>query len=213
MSLNSTHQQGFLPGRSMAANIVNIEHAAQSVSLSQPRGGILLLDFQAAFPSISQDFLHDMLFHLGLPQEDRWAVKNLYCDHKCNICFKDLCEEGFAMGSGIRQGCPLSPLLFALALDLTLRRMQKALPSAEVKTFADDIGVVLQDVDAALPILQSIFRELEQMAGLRLHRKKCFLIPLWPSGIEQVQNELAEALPDWAQLQVAYSSTYLGVKV
>jgi len=209
----SAAQQGFLPGRSMASNIIDVEFESMKTSLLEDRGGILLLDFRAAFPSISQEFLHQMLEILSLPSEVRWAVKNLYCGHRCNISFKDLCEEGFDIGAGIRQGCPLSPLLFALVIDIALRRIQRAIPSAKVRAFADDIALVLQDVDAALPILHSIFDELRQVAGLDLNKKKCILIPLWPSTVEQVKNELVISYPEWADLQVAYSGTYLGVSI
>jgi len=209
----SASQQGFLPGRSMASNIIGIDFEAQRASLSHERAGILLFDFRAAFPSVSQEFLHKMLEILNLPVEARWAVRNLYCHHKCNISFRDMCEEGFDIGAGIRQGCPLSPLLFAFIIDIALRRIQKALPTAKVKAFADDIAVVVQDVGEALPILNEIFRELAQVAGLSLNRQKCILIPLWPSSVDQVKRELVASFPDWADLQVAYSATYLGVEI
>ena len=154
-----------------------------------------------------------MLGYLGLPPEVRHVVKNLYGSHKCKICFKDLCEQGFPIGAGIRQGCPLSPLLFALVLDIALRKIQRALPTATVKAFADDIAVVVPDIDEALPILHNIFQELAQIAGLRLNKNKCVLIPLWPSSPAQVQRELVATYPEWAQVQVAYSGTYLGVQV
>ena len=209
----SRMQQGFLPGRSMASNIIDVDSQAQCTSLEQDRGAILLLDFRAAFPSVSQEFLHSMIAHLNLPGEARWVVKNLYCSHRCNINFKDISEDGFTIGAGIRQGCPLSPLLFALVLDIVLRRLQRALPSATIRAFADDIGLVVQDIDEALPILHDIFRELEQIAGLALNKKKCILIPLWPSSQEQVSRELVTSYPEWADLQVSYSGTYLGVSI
>lgn len=61
-------QQGFLAGRSMPVTIVGVETCPQLNSLKYRRGGILLLDFKAAFPSISQKFLIKMLKPLGLPK-------------------------------------------------------------------------------------------------------------------------------------------------
>ena len=104
----SDMQQGFLPGRSMAANIVGVDYEAKRVSLSCPKGAVLLLDFRAAFPSVSQQFLHGALENLGLPEEVRWLVKNLYCSHRCELSCRELSTEGFDIRTGIRQGCPLS---------------------------------------------------------------------------------------------------------
>ena len=214
----SDMQQGFLPGRSMASNIVEIECDAQLTSVSCSRGGLILLDFRAAFLGVSQEFLHRMPLHrmlelLNVPQGERWVVENLYCSRRCNICFEDLCEDGFSIGTGIRQGCPLSPLLFAFIVDDVLRRVKDKIPSATVRAFADDIALVVKDVDEALPILQEIFGDLEGIANLCFNKRKCVLIPLWLSDPEQIEREILAAFPDLAGLQVAYSGTYLGVDI
>ena len=108
----------------MLANIVNVTHGAQQVALQQERGAILLLDFKAAFPSLSHDHLHTVLEALGVPDNILAMVKNLYCDHRCNVLFGEP-FPGFDIGAGIVQGCPLSPLLFALVIDIVLRRIQR----------------------------------------------------------------------------------------
>ena len=54
--------------------------------------------------------------------------------------------EGFDMRSGIRQGCPLSPLIFAVAVDVLLRRAQHLLPEDLSRVYADDLGMVMGDV-------------------------------------------------------------------
>lgn len=65
----------------------------------------------------------------------------------------------------------------------------------------------------ALPILHTVFSDLEKIAGLSLNRPKCVLIPLWPSTKEQVRHEIAVNFSDWAQIAVEYSGTYLGVVI
>ncbi len=209
----SRMQQGFLPFRSMASNIIELEARAQQVCLGKSRGAILLLDFRAAFPSISHGFLHQMLAALGVPNSVCTSVKNLYCSHSCTVNFGSVSLDGFDIQAGIRQGCPLSPLLFALTIDIVLRRLHRRLPSALVRAFADDIGIVVEDIAEALPILQEIFQDLEKIAGLTLNRPKCILIPLWPTSSAQVQRELAQHFSDWATITVAFSGTYLGVLV
>lgn len=55
------------------------------------------------------------------------------------------------MESGIRQGCPLSPMVFVLVNGLLLIRLRSELGAkVEAKAFADDVGLVVRDFDTTL---------------------------------------------------------------
>ena len=136
------------------------------------------LDFRDAFPSISHGSLYQVLEALGVPSSVLNSVRNLYSSHRCKVHLGAVCIDGFDIRTGIRQGCPLSPLLFALVIDIVLRRIQRLIPSATVRALADDIALVLEDVESALPILQQIFVDLEKVAGLVLNKPKCVLITI-----------------------------------
>ena len=60
-------QRGFLPGRSLLANVVDVDEGAMEVSLTQERGALFLFDFRAAFPSVSHRYVFAVLSHLGIP--------------------------------------------------------------------------------------------------------------------------------------------------
>ena len=119
----SEMQQGFLQGRSMLSNVVKIEHISQLTALQEDKGATILLDFKAAFPSVSQEYLREILAALGVPDNALNFIDNLYAGHRCNILFGGESHPGFALDSGIRQGCPLSPVIFALIMDILLRRL------------------------------------------------------------------------------------------
>ncbi len=209
----SANQQGFLPNRSMASNIVEVDHQAHLRAAGNKKAGILLLDFKAAFPSINHSFMHIILEALGLPAWVLNSIKNLYCDHRCSVNFGSTSIKGFDILSGIRQGCPISPLIFATVLDIALRRLQRIVPNATVKAFADDIAIVVDDVEEALGLLEEFFRDLEQIAGLDLNKKKCILIPLWQGDLREIQNDIARKFQFWAPIQVEYKGMYLGTLI
>ena len=71
----SQMQRGFLGGRSMLSNVLDIDFEATKVSLKHPHGAIVLFDFAAAFPSISQEYMWEVLGHIGLPAEILEAIR------------------------------------------------------------------------------------------------------------------------------------------
>ena len=62
------HQRGFLPGRSMLANITEIDHIAHLMALEEDDPAMVLYDFTAAFPSISRHFTIQALEAFGAPR-------------------------------------------------------------------------------------------------------------------------------------------------
>ena len=112
------------------------------------------------------------------------------------------------MDRGVRQGCPISPLLFAAAVDVLLRILQKRLPESTIRAFADDIGAVVTDLPAALEVLERSFAEFKDMSGLELNIGKTVCIPLWEKGMTEVPQILQNTA--WSNLSVATHATYLG---
>ena len=57
-------QQGFLKGRSILRNLVDVENAMMLRSLQDPDSAEVFLDFAAAFLSVSQEFIMECLQHM-----------------------------------------------------------------------------------------------------------------------------------------------------
>jgi hypothetical protein len=73
----SPMQRGFLPGRSMLQNVVEVDGEMRAASLLAERPGAVFFDFAAAFPSLAHDYMLDVLESLQLPLQFRRFVSNL----------------------------------------------------------------------------------------------------------------------------------------
>ena len=79
-------QRGFVGGRSMLANVIDIEEAMLRCAASEERGAAIFFDFAAAFPRVSHDFLIDYFTDSGLfPKEIIRFVVQLYMANRCFI--------------------------------------------------------------------------------------------------------------------------------
>jgi exonuclease III len=206
----SSMQQGFLPGRSLLSNVMDVDHALRSTAVSQQNGAGIFFDFRAAFPSLSHKCLHKVLEELPVPAWLRAMVKALYDHNHCDIIAGGQRHAGFQMGSGIRQGCPLSPLLFALVADLLLRRLQRKLEGATIRAYADDIAIVVPDLHKALPMLAETFAQYASFSGLELNMHKTYLIPLGDDKWKDTEKLISDTWPSWVGIKVGGHATYLG---
>ena len=121
-------QKGFIQKRSMIRNVLGIDMEAMKVSFKSLNGALLFFDFEAAFPSISQEYLVETLRRVGPPDSLVSYVSAMYSNNACNLSILGELVDGFSIETGVRQGCPLSPLLFVLVVDVLLRKLQTKTP-------------------------------------------------------------------------------------
>jgi len=203
-------QQGFIKGRQMLGNVIDIDFESMRVSLTKPSGAVVFFDFKAAFPSVSHQFLMQALTDIGFPDHAIAFIKSLYQHNNCNIAYKGNTYKGFGMFCGVRQGCPISPLLFVAAVDLLLRRLQQKIPSGITRAFADDIGMVMEEWDRDGRRARAIFDEFAIMSGLELNLPKTVVIPLWPKGFNELTKQKNDGDFFWDSVAVAKEGKYLG---
>ena len=61
-------QRGFVDGRSLLENVIENEHQIMTISLKMEKGTMVLVEFAAAFPSLSRDYLFEALTMVGVHQ-------------------------------------------------------------------------------------------------------------------------------------------------
>ena len=206
-------QQGFLRSLSTLKGLLEVESAMMLRSLQDDSAAAVFLDFAAAFPSISQQYIHECLVHIGVPANAVNAFRSLYNECRCKVSVKGQTFAGFNMSSGVRQGCPLSPLIYAVAAELLLDAIEQRTPEAFVRAYADDAALVLQDFWKAAPGLANTFAVFERISGLRLNMAKSYVIPLNAATFDEFERRKADEVPGWAAMPVCSSCKYLGFQM
>jgi endonuclease/exonuclease/phosphatase family metal-dependent hydrolase len=206
-------QRGFVRGRSITDNVMETEcMAIRFVKYYAAQSGIVLFDFAAAFPSLAHCWIFEVLAFMKLPAFLIAIIRRLYADCHIELLYGAEVHVSFCANAGIKQGCPLSGTLFALALDPFIRMMCLTIPKhlGMITAFADDVAIVALHLFKALRVLAPVFAVLQAASCLVVNPTKSVVIPLWRGGCFEARRWLADCLPAWAAFKVQLCGRFLG---
>ena len=174
------NQFGFIKGRFIgegARLILNIIDHTELLKLS---GILLFIDFEKAFDSIEWDFLYQALeaFNFG-PTLIRW-IKIFYNNVSSCVTNNGFFSEQFKLERGVRQGDPLSPYLFVVAIEILASSLRSnehiegiKINNDEIKTllYADDMTATLANTSSVVIFMQTP-NNFEICSGLKMNISK-----------------------------------------
>ena len=179
-------QVGFLRGRNVSTLIRLIDDTVRFLDVKQKPGILFALDYKAAFDTISKEYIVWSFKRFNFGKDFvRWVEVLMKNTNSC-INYMGWLSESIEVNSGIRQGCPFSPMAFILALELLAVRLRadqnvkgiklpKGLTNSEcilkVLLYADDITLFVEernDLKNALTLV-SYF---SKFSGLAMNRDK-----------------------------------------
>ncbi len=206
----SGRQQGFIRGRSILKNVAEMDLGMVKAALGGENAAAIFLDFEAAFPSISQEFILASLRHMGLPESAVRSYAALYFQNRCNLRMQGDLFDGFDMTSGVRQGCPLSPLIYVAVVEFFLDLLQHQFPEMLIKAYADDTALLTDNLERDVGQLEELFNNFAIISGLKLNIAKSVVVPLAPDKDAIIKDMLYRTAPTWGGMQLSLSAKYLG---
>ncbi|KAG1469191.1 hypothetical protein G6F56_003395 [Rhizopus delemar] len=121
--LISPSQLGFMPGRFIGENgkLLHVTMAHAEATSSTAIG--LLLDQEKAFDRIHPDYLRCAMKAFGIPEVLIDSLTKLFFSTSIRININGNISDSFPQRRGLRQGDPISPLLFNIAFDPFIRTL------------------------------------------------------------------------------------------
>ena len=139
---------------------------------------IISIDAEKTFDKIQHPFMIKTLQIMGIEGTYLNIVKIIYDKPTANIILNGENLKAFPLRSGTRQGCPLSPLLCKIVLEVPVTAIRedkemKGIPvgKEEIKLslFADDMILYIENPKDSIRKLVELISEFSKVAGYKIN--------------------------------------------
>uniref|UniRef100_A0A8C5LY10 Reverse transcriptase domain-containing protein n=1 Tax=Leptobrachium leishanense TaxID=445787 RepID=A0A8C5LY10_9ANUR len=210
-------QVGFIPGRQLYENTRRGTDLVWWARSTQTPSLLLSLDAEKAFDRVEWTFLFRLCARLGLPDDFVGIMRALYEKPRAQVKLPGASRTPFTISNGTRQGCPLSPILFVLALEPLLSRIRhspniRGVPLGSqmftVSAYADDILLSLTDPLHSMQHLHDLLTAYGAVSGFRVNLSKSRAMPI------HLPQELVKDIASRFNIPVSQTTLdYLGVSL
>ena len=150
---------------------------------------LIFIDFETAFDCIEWEFIIKTLEYFNFNDRIINWVKILYKDSSTFIQNNGWTSDNFKLGRGVRQGCPLSPYLFILCVEILamnirynkeIKGIQINEEEFKINQYADDTSLSLLYCETSLAEALSTFNSFKLESGLKINIDKTDIMRIGP---------------------------------
>jgi hypothetical protein len=219
--LTHPFQFAFLKGRFIHDGILALHEIVHEVKVRRLKGVFLKLDFQKAYDRLDWAFLRQVLERRGMDERVISWIMQLVMSGSTAINVNGEVGSYFRSSCGVRQGDPISPLLFNLAVDALAAILEKAKIAGHITgvvghliagggvthlQYADDTMILVEGSDLDIINLKFLLLCFETMSGLKINFDKSEVMVLGYPPEEQ------QRIADNLNCKLAsFPVTYLGM--
>ena len=173
-----------VPGRYIGENVALLRDVVSYVTGNNLPAAVLSFDQMKAFDRVDWSFMFRTLTAMGFgPSFCSW-VKLFYTDPQSAVLVNGYTSDFFSLSRGVRQGCPLSPLLYVLVAEVLACNIRAdprirgiTLPSSPdqeslLSQYADDTSLIVTNDESILAAF-NVYSKYEGASGAKLNLKKC----------------------------------------
>ncbi|KAL3690974.1 hypothetical protein R1sor_004625 [Riccia sorocarpa] len=219
--LVDAQQTGFISGRQITDNILSVKLGQEWARWTEQPAISVKLDFVKAYDRVDHTFLWSTLECMGFDRIFIGLVQGMTCGGTALVHVNRRFTEDIKVERGVRQGCPLAPLLFALSSQPLLSMLANSVQEGSIKgidiepghslvhqLYADDTGVCLAADRSNFSKLQEILSLYEKASGAHVNLQKSLIMPFG-----------CDTVPDWVRMvrceviEGEQSFKYLGIRL
>lgn len=143
-SIIHKNQAGFVPGCSITDQIRLTQMIMEYAEVEEINGVIVALDQEKAYDKIEHEYLWKVLRKFDIPESFIKTVQSLYHRAKTSVKINGEISSKYKVTRGVRQGDPLSCLLFNIAIEPLAEMLRKSgLTGFKAKEMAYHIVVTM----------------------------------------------------------------------
>uniref|UniRef100_A0A803T714 Reverse transcriptase domain-containing protein n=1 Tax=Anolis carolinensis TaxID=28377 RepID=A0A803T714_ANOCA len=210
-------QSGFLPGRQMRENIRNILNVIEYYEKNNRKEiAFLFLDAEKAFDNVNWFCMFEILREMDVGFYFSNAIKAIYSKQTARIITNGQISNTINISKGTRQGCPLSPPLFIMTIEILLNaiRNNKELKgprtknfSYKTRAFADDLVCLIEDPLEQFDKWWEVIQNYGEVAGFKINRGKTQILT------KNMTHKRKEKLQRNTGIEVVKKIRYLGLEI
>lgn len=216
--LISVAQSAFIKKRCIQDNFLYVRNMLRNLNASKKPTLFFKLDIARAFDSVSWEYLLELMQNMGFGPRWRNWICLLFSTATSKVVLNGDQGECIAHRRGLRQGDPISPYLFILAIDPLQRLLHLATEGGQLTNigsrharlrtslYADDAAVFLNPVQSEVDVLITMLRDFGKATGLHVNLGKSLVAP-----IRCQEVDLDDVLRSFSGARASFPLTYLGL--
>lgn len=184
----NSRQTGFKPVNGVGQNVALLHNLLRHARTYKNNLFVCLLDVSKAFDSVPHESIKRALTRNGCPSEFIQLIGNQYENSYTALSYMDRSSPLIALKRGVKQGDPMSSILFNLVIDELFEIIGDrfgyeltGVGSVNARAFADDIAL-MSGSEMGMQQLLSETEEFLSARGLELNVDKCISMCLRKAG-------------------------------
>ena len=210
-------QTGFIPERGCADNTKRVLHLMDKAARMKASAVMISIDAEKAFDRVHWQYLRAVLTRFGIGPRFQQMIWSGYETPVAKVRVNGVASKPFSIQRGTRQGCPLSPLLYAMYMEplaetirqnAAIKGISFARTEHKLALYADDVILMLSNPEHSIKAFIETAQDFKNVSGFQINMQKSRILDLKPG------NPAYETRKEHAMLPIAKEWVpYLGLRL